>query len=202
MLTYCNWDNNIEIDREYHNNEWGVPVFNDQRQFEFLFLEAMQCGLSWLLMLKKRHIFRNCFDNFDYEKIANYSEKDVKRIMQTEGMIRSQQKIKAIINNAQCFLTIREKYGSFSDYIWSYSDHKTILYIGHEQGTIPVTNGLARKMSKDLKKYGFKYLGPIVMYSHLQACGIINDHSAECPRFTAINKMNETIQLPADDDTY
>ena len=202
MLTYCHWDNAIEIDREYHDNEWGVPAFNDKRQFEFVFLEAMQCGLSWLLMLKKRSIFSNCFDNFDYEKIACYTEKDVKRIMGTEGMIKSMQKIRAMINNAQCFLKIIEKYGSFCNFIWSYSDHKTILYIGHEKGVMPVTNGLAKKISKDLKKHGFKYFGPIVTYSHLQACGIINDHSFDCPRFAEINSMNETIKLEPDNEDY
>ena len=201
MLTYCHWES-TGIDLEYHDTEWGVPVFDDLRQFEFIFLEAMQCGLSWSLILKKREIFRHCFDNFDYEKIARYTAKDIQRILKTEGMIRSPQKIKAMINNAQCFLKIRDKYESFSNYIWSYSDHKTIIYTRPNQEKMPVTNGLAKKICQDLKKQGFKYFGPIVTYSYLEACGIINDHSSDCPRFAEINNLNQTVKLSPDAEVY
>ena len=132
-------------------------------------------------------IFRKCFDNFDYNRIAEYSEKDIKRIMNTDGMIKSERKIKAIITNAKCFQKIREEYGSFCDYIWSYTDGKTILYDKHEIGYIPVSNGLSDKISKDLKKRGFKFMGSITIYSHLQASGIINDHDRNCPRYDYIN---------------
>ena len=164
----------------YHDTEWGIPVHDDRQMFEHLTLECLQCGLSWDLMLKKREIFRQCFDNFDYDKIAEYGEADIDRIMATEGMIRSPRKIDAVINNAKCYQKVREEFGSFCEYIWSYSDGKTILYDGHDTGAIPVSNGLSDRLSRDLKKRGFKYVGPVTIYSPLQACGIINDHSSEC----------------------
>ena len=180
-MSYCNWDSTSEENRRYHDEEWGIPLHDDRGQFEFLSMEVMQCGLSWGLMIKKREIFRSCFDSFDYEKIAVYTEADINRIMDTEGMIRSRRKIEAIINNAVCFKKIREEFGCFSDYIWDFCGGKTILYNKHAQGYIPVSNGLSDKLSKDLKKRGFKYVGEITIYSHLQACGIINDHDAGCP---------------------
>ncbi len=131
-------------------------------------------------MLKKREIFRKCFDNFDYDKIAAYDDADVDRILNTEGMIRSPRKVQAIINNARCYQKVREEFGSFCDYIWAYSGGKTILYQGHDTGRVPVSNSLSDKISKDLKKRGFKYVGAITIYSHLQSCGIINDHDKEC----------------------
>ncbi|MBQ7585699.1 MAG: DNA-3-methyladenine glycosylase I [Desulfovibrionaceae bacterium] len=196
------WDKKVELDRLYHDKEWGNPVFDDKKQFEFLLLESMQCGLSWLLMLKKREIFRSCFADFDFNVIANYSNSDIVRIMNTEGMIKSKNKILAIINNAQKFLDIISEFKSFCNYIWSYSDYKTILYKGHELGKMPVTNGLAKKISKDLKSRGFKYLGAICVYSHLEACGIINDHIIDCPRYKEINSKNSTILLDVDDDVF
>lgn len=157
-------------------------------------MEVMQCGLSWELMLRKREVFRKCFDHFDYDKIAEYNDDDIERIMKTENMIHSERKIRAVINNAVCFQKIREKYGSFSSYLWAYSGHKTIIYIGHNEGRIPISNGLSEKISKDLKKRGFKYLGAITVYSHLQACGIINDHDRDCPCYMKISHHYPTIQ--------
>lgn len=180
-MGYCGWNSASEIDRHYHDTEWGIPVHDDRKQFEYLMMEVMQCGLSWELMLRKREIFRQCFDNFDFDKVAAYDERDVERIMNTEGMIRSPRKIRAIINNARCFQKIRNLYGSFSNYLWAYSDGKTIIYSSHGGGRIPVSNGLSARISKDLKSKGFKYLGAVTVYSHLQACGIINDHDTDCP---------------------
>lgn len=196
-MAYCSWCV-TEADRKYHDEEWGVPLHDDRGQFEFLMLEVMQCGLSWSLMLKKREIFRSCFDNFDYEKISEYGEADIERIMNTEGMIRSRRKIEAIINNAVCFRKIREEYGSFSDYLWAYSEGKTILYQGHGDGKIPACNGLSDRISKDLKKRGFKYLGSITVYSHLQACGIINDHGSDCPCYKKITENYPTAKKRKD----
>ncbi len=142
----------------------------------FLMMEVMQCGLNWTMMLKKREIFRACFDNFDFEKVAAYEDADIERIMSTEGMIRSVRKIAAVIHNAKLFMKLREEFGSFDHYLWSYSEHKTILYRGHNHGKLPAKNRLSDIVSRDLKKRGFKYLGSITVYSHLQACGIINDH--------------------------
>ena len=135
-MAYCTWCTG-EADRRYHDEEWGVPLHDDRGQFEFLMLEVMQCGLSWSLMLKKREIFRKCFDGFDFEKISEYGEEDIQRILNTEGMIRSRRKTEAVINNAICFRKIREEYGSFSEYLWAYSEGKTILYSGHGDGKYP-----------------------------------------------------------------
>lgn len=192
-MGYCGWNSASEIDRHYHDTEWGIPVHDDRKQFEYLMMEVMQCGLSWELMLRKREIFRQCFDNFDFDKVAAYDERDVERIMNTEGMIRSPRKIRAIINNARCFQKIRNLYGSFSNYLWAYSDGKTIIYSSHGVGRIPVSNGLSARISKDLKSKGFKYLGAITVYSHLQACGIINDHDTDCPCYQKINGSFPTI---------
>ena len=183
---------------KYHNEEWGVPLHDDQKQFEFLMMEVMQCGLNWNMMMEKREIFRTCFENFDYDKVAEYGEADIQRILDTPGMIRSCRKIEAVINNARCFQQIREEYGSFSDYIWSYSGGKTILYNKHADGWSPASNGLSERNSKDLKKRGFKYMGEITVYSHLQACGIINDHGSDCPCYRRINDSHPTVNKRRD----
>ena len=193
-MSYCNWGETSELNLKYHDEEWGVPVFDDRTQFEYLMMEVMQCGLNWNMMINKREIFRKCFDNFDFDKIADYNTNDIKRIMNTGGMIKSERKIAAIINNAKCFQKIREEFGSFCNYIWRYSDNKTILYEKHNEGYIPASNGLSDKISKDLKKRGFKYMGTITIYSHLQASGIINDHDENCPRYNYINSNYPTIK--------
>lgn len=192
-MNYCE----IELDsfnKPYHDSEWGVPIHDDRKQFEYLMLEVMQCGLSWTLMLKKRDIFRSCFHDFDYDVIANYGEDDIRRILNTDGMIRSRRKIEAVIHNAKCFQNVRAKFGTFDDYLWAYSGNKTILYNKHEAGLLPVSNGLSDKISKDLKKRGFKYLGSITVYSHLQACGIINDHIKACPCYEKITSAYPTVR--------
>lgn len=193
-MSYCKWAETSEANRIYHDTEWGIPLHDDRGQFEFLMLEVMQCGLNWNLVINKREIFRKCFDNFDFELIAKYSEADIKRILETDGMIKSERKIKAVINNAKCFVEIKKEFGSFSEYLWAFSDNKTILYDRHEQGYIPVSNGLSDKISKDLKKRGFKFVGTITVYSHLQACGIINDHDLNCPRRKFINENFPTVK--------
>lgn len=194
----CDWAYASEADRVYHDSEWGVPVHDDRRMFEHLTLECLQCGLSWSLMLKKREIFRRCFENFEYDKIAAYGEDDVRRIMNTEGMLRSERKIWAVINNARCYQKIREEFGSFCDCLWGYTDGKTVLYDGHAEGKIPVSNGLSEEISRDLKKRGFKFIGAVTVYSHLQACGIINDHAGDCPCFKKINEDNPTVKMKPD----
>ena len=201
-MGYCGWANTDPLDKVYHDTEWGIPVHDDRHMFEHLTLECMQCGLSWVLMLKKREIFRKCFDNFDYDRIADYNEADVERILNTEGMIRSPRKVNAIINNARCYQKVREEFGTFCDYIWSYSDGKTILYQGHDAGRIPVSNGLSARISKNLKKRGFKYVGPVTIYSHLQACGIINDHDKDCPCRKKILDGYPTVVRRRDEEVY
>ena len=179
-MNRCPWCLINELETKYHDEEWGVPVHDDQKQFEYLMMEVMQCGLSWDTVLKKREIFRACFDRFDFDKVAAYSEEDVERIMNTTGMIRSRRKIEAVIGNARIVQQIRKEFGSFSDYLWGDTGGKTLLYKGHELGHVPASNALSEKISKDLKKRGMKYLGPVTVYAHLQACGIINDHQKDC----------------------
>jgi len=197
-MSYCNWDHTSLKNIKYHDEEWGVPLHDDQKQFEFLSLEVMQCGLNWNMMINKREIFRMCFDGFDFDKIASYDKADVARIMKTKGMIKSPRKIEAIINNAKCFQKIRCEFGSFDAYLWAYSGNKTILYDRHENGYIPASNDLSANVSKNLKNLGFKFLGPTTVYSHLQACGIINDHDKNCPRYHHINTHYPTIHKRAD----
>ena len=184
----------------YHDEEWGIPVYDDRKQFEYLMLEVMQCGLNWNMMIQKREIFRECFDNFDFDKIASYKESDVERIMKTEGMIRSERKIRAVISNAKCFQKVREEFGTFSSYLWNYSKGKTILYAGHQKGKIPAKNGLSDKISKDLKKRGLKYLGSVTVYSHLSSCGIINDHVENCFRYKDILENYPVVRKRKDNE--
>lgn len=195
------WAGMNDAMQTYHDTEWGIPVHDDRKMFEHLMLECLQCGLSWDLMLKKREIFRQCFDQFDYDRIAGYDEADVERILNTEGMIRSPRKIQAVIKNAKCYQAVREEFGSFCDYIWNFSGGKTILYSGHDEGTnIPVSNGLSAAIGKDLKKRGFRYVGAITIYSHLQACGVINDHDKDCPCYRKIVENYPTVQKRRDQE--
>lgn len=180
-MAYCDWAGESDLLRAYHDEEWGIPVHEDRKQFEYLMLEVMQCGLNFPMMLKKREIFRSCFDGFDFDRVAAYDGQDIQRIMDTPGMIRSRRKIEAVIQNARCVQRIRAEHGSFSDWLWQYTGGQTILYHAHEHGYIPAANGLSARISRDLKARGFKYLGPVTVYSHLQACGMINDHDESCP---------------------
>lgn len=197
-MGHCSWVFEKDADRRYHDTEWGIPVHDDRQMFEHLTLECLQCGLSWGLMLKKREIFRTCFENFDYDKIAAYGDADVERILNTEGMLRSPRKVRAVIRNAQCYQKLRQEFGSFCDYLWAYTNGKTVLYEGHAEGTVPVSNALSAQISRDLKKRGFSYVGPVTIYSHLQACGLINDHAGDCPCYHRINEQYPTIRLKPD----
>ena len=194
----CGWCLINELEIKYHDEEWGVPVHDDRKQFEYLMLEVMQCGLSWDIVLKKREIFRSCFHNFDYDVIAAYSEDDIDRIMNTEGMIRSRRKIEAVISNAGRFQEIRREFGSFSDYLWGYTDGKMILYNGHETGKVPAANGLSDRIAADLKKRGFKYLGSVTVYAHLQASGVVNDHWSGCHCYERLVSQHPTVKKRRD----
>lgn len=194
IMSYCNWGNASDVTQRYHDEEWGMPVRDDVRQFEYLMMEVMQCGLSWDLMMKKREIFRSCFDGFNFDRIAAYGESDITRILETPGMIRSRRKVEAVIHNAKRFIELRNEHGSFSNWLWAFSDGKTILYDRHGDGLIPASNGLSERISAELRRRGFKYLGPVTVYSHLQACGIINDHGCDCPRYAVVNAATETVR--------
>lgn len=182
----CNWCTNNLILQNYHDNEWGDIVHDDKKHFEYLLMEVMQCGLNWLMILQKREILRTCFDNFDYNIIARYDENDIERIIKTDGMIKSKRKIEAIINNAKCFLEIRDEFTSFDSYLWSFSNYKTLIYIKHQKGFWENHNDLSDRISSDMKRKGFKYLGSITIFSHLQACGIINDHAINCYKYNQV----------------
>ncbi|MCM1136433.1 MAG: DNA-3-methyladenine glycosylase I [Clostridium sp.] len=179
----CGWCCDNGIVQKYHDEEWGVPVHDDRKQFEFLMMEVMQCGLNWTMMLKKREIFKKCFDNFEFAKVALYNEEKILSILEEPGMIRSRRKVEAVIHNARQFLKIIEEFGSFDAYLWAFSGGKMILYRGHKEGMIPAKNRLSDTVSKDLRKRGFKYLGSVTVYAHLQSCGVINDHVEGCFRY-------------------
>lgn len=194
----CAWCKTHPLLYEYHNKEWGIPVHDDKKHFEFLTMEVMQCGLSWLLVVKKREALRAAFADFDYRKIAEFTEEDIRRAMEVPDMIRSERKIRAVINNAKVFIQIQEEFGSFDNWIWSFTDNKTYVYKRH-QYDCPVSNELSDKMSKCLKKRGVKYLGTITVYSHLQAAGIINEHWDGCRYYKHINENYPVVFL---DETH
>ena len=196
----CGWCLINEQMTQYHDEEWGVPLYDDRKQFEFLMMEVMQCGLNWNMMLQKREIFHACFTAFDYEAVARYEERDIERILNTPGMIRSRRKIEAVIHNAQRFMEIRKEFLSFSRYIWGFTGGKICLYEGHDKGKLPARNKLSDRISGDLKRRGFKYLGSITVYSHLQACGIINDHTADCFRYKQLLENHAVISLKGEDE--
>ena len=192
--TRCSWCLGNDLLLAYHDQEWGVPVHDDRRHFEYLTLEVMQCGLNWLMMLKKRNTIRTCFDGFNYEKIACYSGNDIQRIMNTEGMIHSERKIRAVIHNAMKFKGIIREYGTFDRYIWSFTGGKTYLYKKHLDGQPETRNELSDAVSKDLKRRGFQFLGSITVFSYLQSAGIINDHAESCWRFKELSTSNCVIK--------
>ncbi|UZR94535.1 DNA-3-methyladenine glycosylase I [Chondrinema litorale] len=171
---------------KYHDEEWGVPVKDDRQMFEFLTLESFQAGLSWETILNKRENFRNAFDNFDVEKIAAYSEEKLQSLVEDKGIIRNKLKIAAAVNNAKRFIEIKEKHASFCDYFWQFSDGKSIINKWADNSSVPASTPLSDKISKELKKQGFKFMGTTVVYAHMQAVGMVNDHTTDCFRYHEI----------------
>lgn len=178
--TRCKWCVGIDIYEKYHDEEWGVPVFDDQKLFEFLILETFQAGLSWITILKKRENFKLAFDDFDYKKIALYSEDKIQLLLQNAGIIRNQLKIRAAVSNAIAFMKVQDEFGSFSKYIWEFTDGKPINNNRKTLKEVPATTPLSDAISKDLKKRGFKFVGSTVIYAHMQATGMVDDHVADC----------------------
>ena len=176
----CDWANVNEKMKLYHDCEWGVPVYDDTVQFEYLVLELMQSGLSWNTILQKRETLKSAYANFNYEVLADYGPEETDKIMTCEGIIRQRRKIEAVFQNARALKTIRREFGSFSDYLWSYTKGKVYVYKSHEKLGVPAANELSTAVAADLKKRGFVFLGPVTVYSHLQACGIIHDHASLC----------------------
>jgi DNA-3-methyladenine glycosylase I len=171
---------------EYHDTEWGVPVFDDQKQFEFLVLESAQAGLSWITILKKRENYRKAYDGFDPKKVACYGDTKKAELLADAGIVRNRLKIEASISNAQNFLKIQEEFGSFSNYIWGFTGGKPVLGKWKSIDEIPAKTELSDRIASDMKKRGFKFLGSVIIYSHLQATGVINDHLMDCFRYEEV----------------
>lgn len=179
----CAWINDNPIYIDYHDKEWGVPIYNDRLLFEFLILEGMQAGLNWLTILKKRENFRQCFDNFDAALIAKYDQKKIDALLLNEGIIRNKLKVNAAITNAQAFLRIQQNPGDFSNYIWQFTDGKPIINHWENSGDVPATSTISDKLSIDLKKRGFKFVGSTICYAFMQAVGMVNDHTVNCFKY-------------------
>ncbi|GEP64150.1 DNA-3-methyladenine glycosylase [Clostridium beijerinckii] len=175
-----------ELYIEYHDKEWGVPVYDDRKLFEMLCLEGAQAGLSWWTILKKRENYKEAFDNFEAEKIVKYTEEKLEQLMQDKGIVRNRRKIESVVTNAKAFLKIKEEFGSFSNYIWKFVDNKPIINSWGSIGEVPASNELSDKMSKQLKKDGFKFVGSTICYSFMQAVGMVNDHTTECFCYTKL----------------
>ncbi|HHW22748.1 MAG TPA: DNA-3-methyladenine glycosylase I [Clostridiaceae bacterium] len=182
-MNRCPWCGNDELYVKYHDEEWGVPVHDDKKHFEFLVLESAQAGLSWITILRKRENYRKAYDGFDPVRVAQYDEKKIEELMQDPGIIRNRRKIEASINNARCFLKIREEFGSFDNYIWSFVDNKPVKNHWTDISQLPARSELSDRVSRDLKARGFSFLGSVIIYSHLQATGLINDHLISCFRY-------------------
>lgn len=188
-LTRCPWPKDDELMIKYHDEEWGVPVHDDRKLFEFLLLEGFQAGLSWRTILHKRKNFRNAFDNFDFNKIANYDKRKINSLMKDEGIIRNKLKIQAAVTNAKAFIQIRKEFGTFDKYIWSFVDNKPIINKFKSLEELPARTELSDKISDDLKKRGFKFVGSTIIYAHMQATGMVNDHLVSCFRYREIRKF-------------
>ncbi|SFU28430.1 DNA-3-methyladenine glycosylase I [Pustulibacterium marinum] len=184
----CGWCEGDSLYEKYHDEEWGVPVYEDDKLFEFLILETFQAGLSWITILRKRENFREALDNFDYKKIAHYTEDKLTSLLENPGIIRNRLKIKATVSNAQAFMKIQEEFGSFSKYIWKFVDHKPIVNSVTNYKEAPANTEISDTISKDLKKRGFKFVGSTVIYAHMQATGMVNDHEVDCFRYNEVNK--------------
>ena len=178
----CAWCEKDDLYRKYHDEEWGVPIYDDATIFEFLILETFQAGLSWHTILKKRENFRLALDNFDYKKIAEYSEDKVQELLQDAGIIRNKLKVQSAVFNAQAFIKVQEEFGSFSKYMWEFTNRKPIINYPKTLKDVPATTTLSDTISKDLKKRGFKFVGSTVIYAHMQATGMVNDHLEDCWR--------------------
>ncbi|MGB5237633.1 MAG: DNA-3-methyladenine glycosylase I [Flavobacteriaceae bacterium] len=182
----CGWCLGDPLYEAYHDKEWGVPVKDDPKLFEFLILETFQAGLSWITVLRKRENFRKAFDNFDYQKIARYQQPKINALLQDAGIIRNRLKILATISNAQSFIKIQEECGSFSDYIWAFVDGVPLKNSIEDYREGPSKTSLSDTISKDMKKRGFKFVGSTVVYAHMQATGMVNDHEISCFRYEEV----------------
>jgi DNA-3-methyladenine glycosylase I len=178
----CSWPGNDPLYLRYHDEEWGAPVHDDSRHFEFLVLEGAQAGLSWITILKRREEYREAFAGFDPVKVAKFTEADAQRLIKNEGIIRNRQKVRSAINNAKVFLRIQQEFGSFDDYIWKFVNNEPKQNNWASTDDIPSTSNESDKLSADLKQRGMSFVGSIIIYAHMQACGLVNDHLVNCFR--------------------
>lgn len=185
-LTRCSWCGDDPLYVSYHDNEWGVPVRDDRKHFEFLTLEGAQAGLSWVTILRRREGYRKAFDRFDPQKVARYPKRKVESLLKDEGIIRNRLKVESTVNNAKQFLKVQEEFGTFDRYIWDFVDGKPVVNKWRALSDIPASTDLSDRVTKDLKQRGFKFVGTTVIYAHLQASGLVNDHITGCFRYREI----------------
>ena len=185
----CAWPGDDPVYQRYHDKEWGVPLHNDRKLFEFLVLEGAQAGLSWITVLKKRPNFRKAFDKFDYKKVANYKERKIRELLNDAGIIRNRLKIRSAVQNAQAFIEVRKEFGTFDNYIWGFVNGKPIQNTWKSLKEIPAKTALSDLISKDLKKRGFSFVGSTIVYSHMQATGMVNDHVVDCFRHKEVKRL-------------
>lgn len=183
MITRCGWCSNEQIYQNYHDHEWGEPIYDDQQLFELFILETLQAGLSWITVLRKRDAYRIALDNFDAQKIAQYDHDKYETLMNHPELIKNKLKMKAIIHNAQCYLKLQEEHGSFSNWLWKYVDNTPILNHYETLADVPAQTELSDRISKDLKKQGFKFVGSVTLYAFMQASGMVNDHVSTCFKY-------------------
>jgi DNA-3-methyladenine glycosylase I len=191
MCKRCNWSTSNELMIKYHDEEWGVPLHDDKKLFEFFVLEGFQAGLSWQIVLNKREAFRKAFDHFDPEIVAAYGEKKIEELINDATIIRNKMKIVACVNNAQRFIEIQKEFGSFDKYIWQFVDYKPVVNSFSDLKNLPAKTELSDKISADLKKRGFKFVGSTVIYAHMQATGMVNDHMVYCYRYNEVQEGGE-----------
>ena len=186
----CRWSLGDDISyRSYHDEEWGVPLHDDRKLFEFLVLEGAQAGLSWITVLKKRPAYRLAFDNFDFTKVAEYDEGRISSLLVNPAIIRNKLKIRSAIRNARAFIKVREEFGTFNDYIWDFVDGTPIQNAWQHVSEIPAETPLSNKISRDLKRRGFNFVGPTIVYAHMQATGMVNDHTTDCFRHEELKAL-------------
>lgn len=185
----CQWVGDDPHYIDYHDVEWGVPVYDDRLLFEFIILEGAQAGLSWITILKKRDSYRDAFANFDPEKIARFNKRKIESLLKNEGIVRNRLKVESAVRNAKAFLEIQDSYGSFSEYQWQFVDKKPIQNRWKKLKEVPAKTAESEALSKDLKKRGFNFVGPTIMYAHMQAVGMVNDHTTDCFRYKQIKAM-------------
>ena len=189
MTTHCQWAGDDPLYIKYHDEQWGVPVHDDRELFEMLILEGAQAGLSWITILRKRESYRQAFDNFDPEVVAGYGESKIEELLQNPGIIRNRLKIRSAVQNAQAFLKVQEEFGSFDDYMWSFVDHTPIQNAWKTMSELPASTPLSERFSKDLKARGFNFVGPTIVYAHMQAVGMVNDHTTDCFRYEQVRNL-------------